>query len=56
MTNFRRQILLKMFMLLDPCLLTLSYVAAAIRIWHLTEPMPARYRPRGAGVRLDAWA
>jgi exopolysaccharide biosynthesis polyprenyl glycosylphosphotransferase len=38
MTNFRRQILLKMFMLLDPCLLTLSYVAAAIRIWHLTEP------------------
>jgi exopolysaccharide biosynthesis polyprenyl glycosylphosphotransferase len=38
MTNFRRQILLKMFMLLDPGLLTISYVAAAIRIWHLTEP------------------
>src|ERR1700674_4274067 len=37
MTNFRRQILLKMFMLLDPSLLTFSYVVAAIRIWHLTE-------------------
>jgi exopolysaccharide biosynthesis polyprenyl glycosylphosphotransferase len=38
MTNFRRQILLKMFMLLDPCLLSLSCLAAAIRVWHLTEP------------------
>src|SRR5579863_2617110 len=38
MTNFRRQILLKMFMLLDPGLLTISYVVAAIRIWQLTEP------------------
>jgi exopolysaccharide biosynthesis polyprenyl glycosylphosphotransferase len=37
MTNFRRQILVKMFMLLDPTLLTLSYMIAAIRIWHLTE-------------------
>src|SRR5580658_1395978 len=37
MTNFRRQILLKMFMLLDPSLLTLSYLVAAIRTWHLTE-------------------
>ncbi len=37
MTNFRRQILLKMFMLLDPSLLTLSYVAAAVGTWHLTE-------------------
>src|ERR1700733_3761739 len=36
MTNFRRQLLLKMFMLLDPTLLTLSYLVAAIRTWHLT--------------------
>jgi exopolysaccharide biosynthesis polyprenyl glycosylphosphotransferase len=27
-----------MFMLLDPGILSLSYVVAAIRIWHLTEP------------------
>lgn len=38
MTNFRRQILLKMFTFLDPSLLTISYLAAAIRVWHLTEP------------------
>ena len=37
MTNFRRQILLKMFMLLDPGMLTISYLVAAIRTWHLTE-------------------
>jgi exopolysaccharide biosynthesis polyprenyl glycosylphosphotransferase len=37
MSNFRRQILLKMFMLLDPGILSLSYLVAAIRIWHLTE-------------------
>jgi len=37
MTNFRRQILVKMFMLLDPCLLTFSYLVAAVRIRHLTE-------------------
>jgi exopolysaccharide biosynthesis polyprenyl glycosylphosphotransferase len=36
MTSFRRQILLKMFMLLDPSLLTLSFLVAAIRIWQLT--------------------
>ena len=37
MTNFRRQILLKMFMLLDPGLLTISFMVAAIPTWHLTE-------------------
>jgi hypothetical protein len=37
MTNFRRQILLKLFMLLDPSLLTSSCLGAAVRIWHLTE-------------------
>ena len=37
MNSFRRQILLKMFMLLDPGLLTLSFLVAAIRIWQLTE-------------------
>lgn len=37
MTNYRRQILLKMFMLLDPALLAFSCLAAAIRVWHLTE-------------------
>ena len=36
MTNFRRQILVKMFMLLDPSLLAFSYLVAATRIWHLT--------------------
>jgi exopolysaccharide biosynthesis polyprenyl glycosylphosphotransferase len=36
MNSFRRQILLKMFMLLDPGLLTLSFLVAAIRIWQLT--------------------
>ena len=37
MTNFRRQILLKMFMLLDPGILTFSYLFAAVLTWHLTE-------------------
>src|SRR5580658_409064 len=37
MTNFRRQILLKMFMLLDPSLLTISFLVAAVPAWHLTE-------------------
>ena len=37
MTNFRRQILLKMFMLLDPGMLTISYLVAAVLTWHLTE-------------------
>ena len=37
MTNFRRQILLKMFMLLDPGMLTFSYMVAAVLTWHLTE-------------------
>jgi exopolysaccharide biosynthesis polyprenyl glycosylphosphotransferase len=37
MTNFRRRFLLKMFMLLDPSLLTFSFMVAAIPTWHLTE-------------------
>jgi exopolysaccharide biosynthesis polyprenyl glycosylphosphotransferase len=37
MTNFRRQILLKMFMLLDPTLLTFSFLGAGVLTWHLTE-------------------
>jgi exopolysaccharide biosynthesis polyprenyl glycosylphosphotransferase len=37
MTNLRRQILVKMFMLLDPTVLTLSYLVAAIQVLHLTE-------------------
>jgi exopolysaccharide biosynthesis polyprenyl glycosylphosphotransferase len=37
MNSFRRQILLKLFMLLDPGLLTLSFLVAAVRIWRLTE-------------------
>jgi exopolysaccharide biosynthesis polyprenyl glycosylphosphotransferase len=37
MTNFRRQFLLKMFMLLDPSLLTFSFLVAVIPTWHLTE-------------------
>ena len=37
MTSFRRQILLKMFMLLDPGMLTISYMVAAVLTWHLTE-------------------
>jgi len=37
MTNFRRQILVKMFMLLDPSLLTFSFLVAAVPTWHLTE-------------------
>jgi exopolysaccharide biosynthesis polyprenyl glycosylphosphotransferase len=38
MTNFRRQILAKLFMLLDPALLIFSYLVAAILLWNLTEP------------------
>jgi exopolysaccharide biosynthesis polyprenyl glycosylphosphotransferase len=37
MTNFRRQFLLKMFMLLDPSLLSFSFMIATIPTWHLTE-------------------
>lgn len=37
MTHFRRQILLKAFMLFDPGILALCYVVAAVRVWHLTE-------------------
>jgi len=37
MTNFRRQILLKAFMLFDPAILAVCYVVSAVRIWHLTE-------------------
>ena len=37
MITFRRHILDKMFMLLDPSLLTFSCLVASIRIWHLTE-------------------
>jgi exopolysaccharide biosynthesis polyprenyl glycosylphosphotransferase len=37
MITIRRHILDKMFMFLDPSLLTFSYMVAAIRIWHLTE-------------------
>ena len=36
MTNFRRQILNKAFMLFDLGILAVSYVVAAVRIWHLT--------------------
>src|ERR1700739_165817 len=36
MTNFRRQIPRKVFKLLDPSLLTIAYLVAAIRTWHLT--------------------
>jgi exopolysaccharide biosynthesis polyprenyl glycosylphosphotransferase len=36
MTNFRRQTLLKMFMLVDLAILAFSYVAAAVQVWHLT--------------------
>lgn len=38
MITFRRHILDKMFMLLDPSLLTVSCLVVSIRIWHLTEP------------------
>jgi hypothetical protein len=37
MTTFRRQIFLKMFMLLDPGILTISFLVAAVLTWHLTE-------------------
>jgi len=37
MITIRRQTLDKMFMLLDPSLLTFSCLIASIRIWHLTE-------------------
>ncbi len=36
MTNFRRQILVKTFMLSDLGIIAFSYVVAAVRIWHLT--------------------
>jgi len=35
-TNFRRQILIKTFMLSDLGIIAFSYVVAAVRIWHLT--------------------
>jgi exopolysaccharide biosynthesis polyprenyl glycosylphosphotransferase len=37
MTSFHRQILIKMFMLLDPSLLTFSFMVSAVPTWHLTE-------------------
>src|SRR5579872_290233 len=37
MTNFRRQVLLKMYMLLDPGMLTFSFLVATVLIWHLRE-------------------
>ena len=37
MTNFRRQILTKAYMFLDPGILALSYLLVVVRIWHLTE-------------------
>jgi exopolysaccharide biosynthesis polyprenyl glycosylphosphotransferase len=36
MANFRRQILNKTFMLLDLGILAVSFMVAAVRIWHLT--------------------
>jgi exopolysaccharide biosynthesis polyprenyl glycosylphosphotransferase len=36
MTNFRRQILVNVLMLFDLGILALSYLVAAVRIWHLT--------------------
>ena len=36
MTTFRRQILIKAFMLFDLGILVVCYVVAAVRIWHLT--------------------
>jgi exopolysaccharide biosynthesis polyprenyl glycosylphosphotransferase len=36
MTNFRRQTLLKMFMLVDPGILAICCVAASVQVWHLT--------------------
>lgn len=36
MTNFRRQILDRAFMLLDPGIIAVSYMVAAVQIWHLT--------------------
>jgi exopolysaccharide biosynthesis polyprenyl glycosylphosphotransferase len=36
MTTFRRQILIKAFMLFDLGILVVSYVVAGVRIWHLT--------------------
>jgi exopolysaccharide biosynthesis polyprenyl glycosylphosphotransferase len=37
MTTFRRQILMKAFVLFDLGILAVCYVIAAVRIWHLTE-------------------
>jgi exopolysaccharide biosynthesis polyprenyl glycosylphosphotransferase len=36
MTNFRRQTLLKMLMLVDLAILAISCVAASVQVWHLT--------------------
>ena len=36
MTNFRRQILIKTFMLFDLGILAFSFVLAAVQVWHLT--------------------
>jgi exopolysaccharide biosynthesis polyprenyl glycosylphosphotransferase len=36
MTNFRRQTLLKMFMLVDLGILAISCVTASVQVWHLT--------------------
>jgi exopolysaccharide biosynthesis polyprenyl glycosylphosphotransferase len=36
MTNFRRQILVNVLMLFDLGILALSYLVAAVRVWHLT--------------------
>ena len=36
MTNFRRKILVNVFMLFDLAILALSYLVAAVRVWHLT--------------------
>ncbi len=36
MTNFRRQTLLKMLMLVDLAILAMSCVAASVQVWHLT--------------------
>jgi exopolysaccharide biosynthesis polyprenyl glycosylphosphotransferase len=35
-TNFRRQVLIRAFKLFDPGILALSYLIAAVKIWHLT--------------------
>jgi exopolysaccharide biosynthesis polyprenyl glycosylphosphotransferase len=37
MTNFRRQLQVKLFMFLDPSLLTFSFLLTSVHTWHLTE-------------------